>query len=473
MPSRGPGYPGPYGGPPGPRPMYPGSPGWGSRFSGPGPQFGGGPGPGQYGGPPGGPRPGPYGPQYNPGPGPNSWSSPQRPGPGARPPYRPDQMRGQPQRPMAPGRREIYNFPMDSLESTQPLLMKRKKLTKVDVQPVEGWRLVMALRSGLMMESTWALDTINILLFDDNSVAYFGLGNMPGLLEALIEHWRASLIAVFDVARDLELNNPKSELQRKRKREKVEKSLEGLKWYEKKPAIVEDEAGLGIPESDMLRRGEKVRILHHQPKDFTQEARFSEKDFEFEDRKDELFVVDDERGWDGVGQGFHSGEELWASGGGAETDHIHPADTLDRKVQPFVRVLKDLRLEKPRKSAREGEGRAESAVSPGKKNKRRMLEGWVIPTKEKSEKEKVEGKNCDKNSTPAPVIKEEKEAPLSAVKTEKEEAESEKEKEVEEEKDPLKVIRERTGIVVKEGAGFESRWSNTVLEEVEEEKDPL
>lgn len=43
---------------------------------------------------------------------------------------------------------------------------------------------------------------------------------------------------------------------------------------------MEDEAGLGIPESDLLRRGEKVRILHHQPRDFTTEARFSEKDFE-------------------------------------------------------------------------------------------------------------------------------------------------------------------------------------------------
>ena len=41
-------------------------------------------------------------------------------------------------------------------------------------------RLVMALRSGLLMETTWALDTLNILLYDDNSVAYFGLGNMPG-----------------------------------------------------------------------------------------------------------------------------------------------------------------------------------------------------------------------------------------------------------------------------------------------------
>jgi AT-rich interactive domain-containing protein 1 len=44
----------------------------------------------------------------------------------------------------------------------------------------------MALRSGLLGETTWALDTLNILLFDDNSVTYFGLGNMPGLLEALI-----------------------------------------------------------------------------------------------------------------------------------------------------------------------------------------------------------------------------------------------------------------------------------------------
>ena len=59
----------------------------------------------------------------------------------------------------------------------------------------------MALRSGLLMESTWALDTLNILTFDDNAVTYFGLGNMPGLLEALIEQWRASLIAMFDLTK--------------------------------------------------------------------------------------------------------------------------------------------------------------------------------------------------------------------------------------------------------------------------------
>ena len=187
-------------------------------------------------------------------------------------------------------------------------------------------------------------------------------------MEALIEHWRASLIAVFDVGRDLELGNTKTDAMRKRKREKQENSTKGLRWsvvksnnnivllfsrrYDKRPEVVEDECGLGVPDSELLRRGDKVRILHHQPKDFTTESSFSEKDFEvivtlmcgisdtvlqFDERKDELFVLDDERGWDGVGSGFEASEELWAAGGGAETDHIHPADTLDRQTQPFVR----------------------------------------------------------------------------------------------------------------------------------------
>merc|ERR1719433_1261998 len=429
------GYPGPYGGPPGPRPpgpMYPGSPGWGRPgYPGQSPSFGSGPPGGGQGGPrPGGP-PGPGYPGYGhpsygrPSPmygdrGPPGPQGPPRPGQTGAGQYRPLSGPG-PQRQMPPGRREMYNFPQESLECTQPLLNRRKRLTKVDVQPVEGWRLVMALRSGLLMETTWALDTLNILLYDDNSIAYFGLGNMPGLLEALIEPWRASLIAVFDVGRDLELGNTKTDAMRKRKREKQENSTKGLRWYDKQPEVVEDECGLGVVDPEMVRRGDKVRILHHQPKDFTTEARFSEKDFEFDEQKDKLFVVEDERGWDGVGTGFEAGEELWAAGGGAETEHIHPADTLDRQTQPFVRILKDLRTENPRKS---GEGRTDSAVSPGKKNKRRVLEGWVIPKdKDKVEKEKGENKHSDKNSAPAPVIKEEKEAPLSAVKTEKEEKE--------------------------------------------------
>merc|ERR1719278_2306754 len=136
-----------------------------------------------------------------------------------RPPYRPD-MRGGPQvgppgmmgpggRPPYPGRGSRnfeFSYPPGSVEATQPLMMKRRKYTKVDVQPVDGWRLVMALRSGLLMESTWALDVINVLLYDDHSFTYFGLGNMPGLLEALLEHWRATLISMFEITQELELS---------------------------------------------------------------------------------------------------------------------------------------------------------------------------------------------------------------------------------------------------------------------------
>lgn len=417
-------------------------------------------------------------------------------------------MRGPQTRPMAPGRREMYNFPVDSLECTQPLMLKRKKLNKCDVQPVEGWRLVMALRSGLLMESTWALDTINILLYDDNSVAYFGLGNMPGLLEALVEHWRAALIAVFDVARDLELSNPKAEIQRKRKREKAEKSTQGLKWYEKRPAVVEDEAGLGVPDSEVLMRGEKVRILQHQPRDFTTETRFSEKDFEYEDREDELFVLEEDQEWDWVGEGFHSGEELWAAGGGSETDHILPADLHVTPQLPFVRVLRDLRgtglgsiVPDSSRKKKDGEGGAgrdgkdSVAVSPGKKHgKTALREVWKVETKPRHPKPTDQEKditentkivsvvtdqknNSDKQSVvdkinTTPVIKPELPntvSPECAVKCEpgSEETTTSSKVEVDKNKniDPLQDIRDRTGIVVKEGAGFETRWVTTVLEE--------
>ena len=267
--------------------------------------------------------------------------------------------------------------------------------------------------------------------------------------------------------------------------------------------MVEDECGLGVVDPELWRRGDKVRILHHQPKDFTTEARFSEKDFEVRLGNSALFhlftvilcfSLTSRRTsclwWttSEAGTGSVAALRLARSFGprGEEprpiTSTLQTTSTEKLNLSlgttaiidcltalklshsnPFYRILKDLRTETPRKS---GEGRTDSAVSPGKKNKRRFLESWVTPKdKDKSEKEKGDNKHSDKNSAPAPsVIKEEKEAPLSAVKIEKEEKE-ETEKEVEEEKDPLEVIRERTGIVVKTGAGFESRWSTTVLEE--------
>ncbi|KAK0164244.1 hypothetical protein PV328_002893 [Microctonus aethiopoides] len=96
----------------------------------------------------------------------------------------------------APKREMI--FPPDSVEAVTPLLYKRRKLTRSDVAPVEAWRIMMALRSGLLAESCWALDVLNILLFDDSCVGYFGLTHLPGLLDVLLEHFSRSLNDMFE-----------------------------------------------------------------------------------------------------------------------------------------------------------------------------------------------------------------------------------------------------------------------------------
>lgn len=89
-------------------------------------------------------------------------------------------------------------FPLDSVESTTPVLYRRKRLTKADVCPVDPWRIFMAMRSGLLTECTWALDVLNVLLFDDTTVQFFGISNLPGLLTLLLEHFQKNLAEMFD-----------------------------------------------------------------------------------------------------------------------------------------------------------------------------------------------------------------------------------------------------------------------------------
>lgn len=72
---------------------------------------------------------------------------------------------------------------------------------------VDAWHLVMSLKSGLTCESAWALNVLTGLLGDDTTFPFFCLQSMPGLIETLLDHFRASLIALFDQKfKDLELD---------------------------------------------------------------------------------------------------------------------------------------------------------------------------------------------------------------------------------------------------------------------------
>jgi hypothetical protein len=56
----------------------------------------------------------------------------------------------------------------------------------------------MSLRGGLLAETTWALDTINIMLSDDQTHTYFRLKQMPGLLPAIVDIYVKCLTQLFD-----------------------------------------------------------------------------------------------------------------------------------------------------------------------------------------------------------------------------------------------------------------------------------
>lgn len=109
-------------------------------------------------------------------------------------------------------------FPPNSIEAVQPVFAKRKKITSKDVNQVEAWRLMMSLKSGLLAESTWALDVLSILIHDDNTYLYFCLQKLPGLLDILLEYYKHYLTEIFP---DLfENDGPLEECNRTTKRTK-------------------------------------------------------------------------------------------------------------------------------------------------------------------------------------------------------------------------------------------------------------
>ncbi|XP_029298531.1 AT-rich interactive domain-containing protein 1A isoform X2 [Cottoperca gobio] len=104
-------------------------------------------------------------------------------------------------------RRDVA-FPPGSVEASQPHLKSRRRLTVKEIGTPEAWRVMMSLKSGLLAESTWALDTINILLYDDNSISTFNLCQLPGFLELVVEYFRRCLIEIFGILKEYEVGDP-------------------------------------------------------------------------------------------------------------------------------------------------------------------------------------------------------------------------------------------------------------------------
>ncbi|CAF1022143.1 unnamed protein product [Adineta steineri] len=140
-------------------------------------------------------------------------------------------------RPMA------VSFPSNSIEATTiSAKNKRKKLTAKDIPPIDPMKLLMSLRGGLLAETTWALDTINIMLNDDQTHTFFRLKQMPGLLQAIIDIYTKCLTQLFDEFKIDNESNSKEELENEEKQDSVIYRIESnyLNKYQRKSIKQQD-----------------------------------------------------------------------------------------------------------------------------------------------------------------------------------------------------------------------------------------
>uniref|UniRef100_A0A8C8IVW4 ARID domain-containing protein n=1 Tax=Oncorhynchus tshawytscha TaxID=74940 RepID=A0A8C8IVW4_ONCTS len=201
-------------------------------------------------------------------------------------------------------RRDI-SFPPGSVEASQPILKPRGRLTMKDIGTPEAWRVMMSLKSGLLAESTWALDTINILLYDDNSISTFNLCQLPGFLELVVEYFRRCLIEIFGILKEYEVGDPGQRMlidpHTKSTTEKLtaEEEREGGESSSSSPAP--QDSSLSQEKPKQASKFDKLPIKMVRKKDPFPGCRSSKL---------------------GRRQSFDSGLIHWSIGGGDTTEHI-------------------------------------------------------------------------------------------------------------------------------------------------------
>nr|XP_033792895.1 AT-rich interactive domain-containing protein 1B isoform X2 [Geotrypetes seraphini] len=281
------------------------------------------------------------------------------------------QMTGHPTQ--QPSTRREITFPPGSVEASQPVLKQKRKFTSKDIVIPEAWRVMMSLKSGLLAESTWALDTINILLYDDSTVATFSLSQLSGFLELLVEYFRKCLIDIFRILKEYEVGDPgQKALDQNTENNKDSQSVadeeEAIDYGEEDDEEEEDKY-----ENEQSSTGEKCSDIDT-PDDSIDPAERQKQASKFDKlpikivRKSNLFVVDRS---DKLGhvQEFNSGLLHWQLGGGDTTEHIQTHFESKMEI-PFCRralpSLNSLSKKKREWDGKEPEEPVESEELPEK-----------------------------------------------------------------------------------------------------------
>ncbi|XP_013881918.1 AT-rich interactive domain-containing protein 1B isoform X2 [Austrofundulus limnaeus] len=198
--------------------------------------------------------------------------------------------------------REV-SFPHSSVEATPPKLKPRRRLTAKDTGTPEAWRVMMSLKSGLLAESTWALDTINILLYDDSTSGSFNLTQLTGFLELIVEFYRRCLIQIFGILEEYEVGA------------EAQKTLLGPV----SEGQAEEVPLLAAPEE---REDSKPVQEDTEPRP-QQSSKFDKLPIKVEETGEGWEEVEERWARLDRPNGFISGLLHWRAGGGDSTAHIH------------------------------------------------------------------------------------------------------------------------------------------------------
>ncbi|CAG2160897.1 unnamed protein product [Oppiella nova] len=246
-------------------------------------------------------------------------------------------------------------FPPDSVEATAPTMSKRRRLCSRDLSSVEAWRLIMCLKSGLLAESTWALDILSVLLHDDSTILYFGLQHMPGMLEVLLEHYKRYLSEIFDgLFDDTEIGFESTttgdkEAEAEETATAAKNRTSSKLWYELTRDLSDsDDEGKGDEDEERCTTPPVQRDI---PPD-DQLVLLNTTNFTFKSRNGKpvrikngksLFIDDPDKKWDQMRNGFTGGVGHWSVGNGERTDHIQTYFESDENFCRFVRVMRKCR----------------------------------------------------------------------------------------------------------------------------------
>uniref|UniRef100_A0A4W5K1D2 AT-rich interaction domain 1A n=2 Tax=Hucho hucho TaxID=62062 RepID=A0A4W5K1D2_9TELE len=243
-----------------------------------------------------------------------------------------------PQSVQSPLIRRDMPFPPGSVEATHPVLKPRRRLTTKDIGTPEAWRVMMSLKSGLLAESTWALDTINILLYDDNSISTFNLNSLPGLLELVVEYFRRCLIEIFGILREYEVGDPGQ-------RTLLDPDALDKDWCcteDEEPGVedIEGEEDEDDEEEEDTEDEEKSFSTFEQPSSSSDPpaSKFDKLPLKMVRKKDPFLAGRATQR--GKVQEFDSGLLHWSAGGGDSTEHIQTHfERREEFLVPRKRVL--------------------------------------------------------------------------------------------------------------------------------------